>query len=1456
MRDLNKIESCLKVLTNGDLLDRLLALSYLRDAVIKGDSIAVDCLTKTLNDDDYRIRYTSAECLGKIGDPRALEPLRCSLDENDVAFNLIIKKAIEKIQSGSRAPSLKYPSIETKTIDNVAENALAFFGESLYQIAVRIFTPGQHFELLETTGIQVSTEMRQFIQRYERRAMEKGLYSHQICFLREYLHGGKENFILTSGTGSGKSLCFWFWIFDHLLKDDTATALLCFPTQALIYSQANRMEQLSEKDSLITYNDTKISYAGAIKLGEKIIRWSVWMATYNDEIMKVHQEKKEFREARIRICTIDKAHWSLMKGNKFFLGNLKCLVLDEAHLFNGMFGANINYFLKRLYMAKEILGKQKPRIFLSSATLASPKAFAQTLLSMDNADKLAHIDDTVRRSISCIPISEVPTQLKIPPKDGMLRLVLFVDSNKKKSLIPFIANDTFIGDRINIIYFSPNKRTSRKMMQRIEANNRHAVIYDANLTPRQRRETERIFNDPTIKGMTISTTSALEVGVDIQELDLCIMEDVPCNKSAMLQRIGRVGRQIEHPGLVLMKLTSSLNDRNILEDPENAFQISHKNPIAIPLHLEIVKWEHAIIAGEEWRKDLIAGSFDHRIFEASFKKHFINTPIDYLELDSMFKNRYGELINTNEEFWQYRHFRPSIGEGTINISMDGETIGVINKTDIFRDAHPGAIYNDYKGKKYRVYDYDINGSNQEISDSIASLRCIKAIYVREELNDISTYGYAVQDFCYENDMNLPERMNSPNTGAIKFGIWKYTLTWRGYYENERLEIEGERGEGKKAPKKKSFMELPPRFVPSDMIDENLKEKFPFIHSYRTMGWEWDFSQNHNEIFVDHSWQLDYLVARILNHFLAYAVESETNEIDVSLNLLENKLRVVDANPGGNGLSEALLLDGRMMNALSECEIKLSDSDYENEYKFKKYIKQLCQLDPAYSAKEVLAIIQELHKNWGKLNASTLNDIGASNCEKGNTEKAISFFEKALEIEPNCIPAQMNKGKAYAKLGKYSEAICCFNSVIKLNKKNCLAWKENGKAYFQLKNYIESIKCFQFVLDQNSEDATAWSNLGIALLAQGSINNNRALECFNKALEINPRYTKARYCRNIVIKRLGLLNTKGDSETRAGYSEPSNELNYFKLVDETIQSVFDLNIPSTNEKDLTEMLKTKEREMQRRYYNDEQIAYSDDYNQIIYLYKYVPCHADLIKCIFDRRDTSLKDFFYGVHSKNNYVNVAIVGCGPGTELLGLANWVERQYFDVRINLKISLLDQISEWERVCRTIAQQIYSNYQLNLNLLEVKFHLIGAGNPLINNSRVYELIEESDIYIMSYVFSEIIIDKFKVDKFSDLIHDISHHGKNGSKVIFIDRNEYRIRNELERIARSVGLSDLLISQTFQDLEYTFPEYADPKFNFKLNINIGQVFNLSDFWKFIGSNYFSPKLKANAFWIVGTVKNK
>ena len=276
----------------------------------------------------------------------------------------------------------------TKGIEKVASNALRHFAQVLHPQAIRIFTPFTN--PVPLASCKVTSDLKRFLVAYEPKVESNGLFPHQANFLKAYARDGRENFIITTATGSGKSLCFWTWVFDQLVKNPGSTALLCFPTQALMWGQAERLVRLSEADSLAYPGGQSTPYGGVLKVGRNSIGWTIWhgkgMGATFDPVMDEHEKSNAFDSARIRIATLDKAHFSLFgsRDNKKFVSRLRCLVLDEAHSYDGVFGANVHYFLKRVYMAKELLGKKRPGLFLASATLSSAQKFAATLLSLDS----------------------------------------------------------------------------------------------------------------------------------------------------------------------------------------------------------------------------------------------------------------------------------------------------------------------------------------------------------------------------------------------------------------------------------------------------------------------------------------------------------------------------------------------------------------------------------------------------------------------------------------------------------------------------------------------------------------------------------------------------------------------------------------------------------------------------------------------------------------------------------------------------------------------------------------------------------------------------------------------------------------------------------------------------------------------------------------------------------------
>ena len=152
-------------------------------------------------------------------------------------------------------------------------------------------------------------------------------------------------------------------------------------------------------------------------------------------------------------------------------------------------------------------------------------------------------------------------------------------------------------------------------------------------------------------------TNALELGVDIEGLDVCFMDQIPPRRADMLQRIGRVGRRQDRPGLVLLRVAAEPHDQSILEDPLAAFRLDLTRPMPIPLHLEMMKWRHMLAAFKEWMSALKYRDVTWDDFNDALERHFDEAP-DYQDLKSRFEDRYGALVDMTGN-WVHNGFRAS-----------------------------------------------------------------------------------------------------------------------------------------------------------------------------------------------------------------------------------------------------------------------------------------------------------------------------------------------------------------------------------------------------------------------------------------------------------------------------------------------------------------------------------------------------------------------------------------------------------------------------------------------------------------------------------------------------------------------------------------------------------------------------------------------------------------------------
>jgi superfamily II DNA/RNA helicase len=869
-----------------------------------------------------------------------------------------------KKKSGPSKSALRGLSCD---IGTVAANALQQFADVLHPQAICIRTPLPDRVPLDKCRLPAGVQT--VVERYEPKVGKEGLFAHQAAFLTAFLHEGSNDFIITTATGSGKSLCFWTWVFECLRRDPNATALLCFPTQALMWGQAERMRRLSKSGSLISLKGKKTVCGGKIDLDGRDVGWTIWQgkgsgATYDAELDE-YMKSDAFWRARIRIATLDKAHFSLFMGrqNKAFAARLRCFVLDEAHTYDGVFGANVHYFIRRLYLASNLQGSPRPHMFLASATLAAARQFAATLLSLDEGD-ITHIEDNIKQQIELIPTAEVPNGLADPRSGEMIRAVMLLDDpGGKSSVTDFLGDTDLIGKQVNAIYFSQSKFHSKLLKLRLAANEagsaRQVCIYDADLPPHKRRELEELLNSPTARGVTVLGTNALELGVDIEGLDLCLIDRTPPRRADLLQRIGRVGRRVGQPGLVVLRLSAEPHDRDMMEQPVDSFRLESNRALPIPLHLEMCKWRHMLAAFNEWAWELDSGRISSAEFGDAMEQHFgVATKRETLE--KQFEDAYGSLIDTEVAFWVHKGFRASASEGKIPLKCGDVEIARIEDLAVFRDAHPGAVFLGHDLKHYRVVAYKgrwkvAQWENPE-SDTVLGkwLKDIQVIQVEPEPRAITTRGSWEEGFEFWEAGEPVDRHVRPRRGSFKFGVWNYNRCWQGY-----TEIDLESGKSRRV----SLAEATQQFGAALKSGGNP----PFLHefSYRTVGWEWDFgrleagSRNAEELAV-----LSEGIGGLVAYFLATAVESKLEDLGIELDLSSHQLRVLDSTPGGNGLSEALLCDGRVATAFADCGRELKKYlGKGKKTKFQKYLRAL-RLDlPDVSPEEILDVIRELQVRW-------------------------------------------------------------------------------------------------------------------------------------------------------------------------------------------------------------------------------------------------------------------------------------------------------------------------------------------------------------------------------------------------------------------------------------------------------------------------------------------------------------
>ena len=386
------------------------------------------------------------------------------------------------------------------------------------------------------------------------------LYTHQ-AETWEALRGGG-NAIVTTSTASGKSLAFNLPVLDLLAREPKSRALYLYPTKALAQDQARALQALGLKGvkPAIYDGDT-----------ESERRWQIrkW--------------------ANVVLTNPDMLHVGVLPHHDRWgdvLANLRFVVVDEAHVYRGVFGSHVANVLRRLRRLARAYDSE-PQFVLASATIANPAQLAESLLGAPAAVIDSDSAPATERTIA------LWNPELIDPEFGVRASSLGDASRLLADLVSHgLRTICFTKSRkaVELIHRYASERVEPALAGRL-------TPYRAGYTPSQRREIEQRLMAGDLLGVT--ATNALELGIDIGSLDCAISVGFPGTVSSLRQQWGRAGRR--SPGLAVLVASEDALDQYFMREPETllartveAAILDHANPRVLDGHVLSAAFEGPI----------------------------------------------------------------------------------------------------------------------------------------------------------------------------------------------------------------------------------------------------------------------------------------------------------------------------------------------------------------------------------------------------------------------------------------------------------------------------------------------------------------------------------------------------------------------------------------------------------------------------------------------------------------------------------------------------------------------------------------------------------------------------------------------------------------------------------------------------------------------------------------------
>jgi DEAD/DEAH box helicase domain-containing protein len=497
------------------------------------------------------------------------------------------------------------------------------------------------------------------------------LYSHQREAV-EKVHAGS-NVILSTGTASGKSLCYQLPILNEILRGMRSNAILVFPTKALANDQLNTINLFR---SQIEQSNPELA---------KLIRPALFDGDTPSHIRTTIKDS-----ANIILTNPDMLHLGILPHHTKwvnFFQNLRFIVLDEVHIYRGVFGSHVANIMRRLNRILDFYGTKETYV-LTSATIANPVEHAEKLTGQPV--DLVSEDGSPHGERNFIFFNPPIVNEELGIRQGVISTSL----DFSKLILEY---------SVQSLLFTRSRRAVeliihelRKLFPRETESIRG---YRSGYLKNDRREIEQGLKNGSVN--LAVATNALELGVDIGGVDLVVMAGYPGTITSTRQRAGRAGRKHGESAAIFIASASPL-DQFLVRHPEFVMEknpesalIDPNNPLILITQIQCAAFELAFVEGDSF---------------GSIKWDELSQYLNVLAVQ-------GFLVNRGSKFFWLADSYPAAGislrsTATKTISLQTnmgnelKSIGEVDYASSLWMTHPGAVYL-HEGETYLVESLDI-----------------------------------------------------------------------------------------------------------------------------------------------------------------------------------------------------------------------------------------------------------------------------------------------------------------------------------------------------------------------------------------------------------------------------------------------------------------------------------------------------------------------------------------------------------------------------------------------------------------------------------------------------------------------------------------------------------------------------------------------------------------------------